>query len=343
MESVYFREEQNARGIVLQLPVQEERFDLIVEEDERPGGVPYSVVVSVVLHIAFVIFLIKNMHPVSEANIPAPIVHYVELMRQNPQQFVEAPGAKIKMKPNANAPTSDANRKAASPQPTGEKLTTRPGEGAQLYTPPTQKRGAPPQPQMQQQPQAQQQAAQSQADAAQAAMMAPQPSAASASAFRQPVQKVASAGPVDLRAALRDVAKSRPVGNGEGFDLGQAGGGEKGYTAEAGPISFETQWFDWGEYAESMVSKIRINWYGIMPDLIKTGLKGVVTIRITIHRDGRTSDITILKSSGVPPYDNAAVKALEASSPLKQLPADFPKDSERVTFMFYYNMEIPGR
>jgi TonB family protein len=320
--------------------VQEERFDLIVEEDERPGGVPYSVVVSVILHVAFLVFLIKNMHPVSEANIPAPIVHYVELMRQNPQQqFVEAPGAKIKMKPSADAPMSDANRKAAAPQPTGDRLTTRPGDGSSLYSPPTQRRGAPNPTPQQQQPQTAQQASPSSAEAAQAAMMAP----SQTSSFHQPVQKVASAAPVDWRNAIRDVAKSRAVGSGEGFDLGQAAGGDKGYTAEAGPLSFETQWFDWGDYAESMVSKIRINWYGIMPDLIKTGLKGVVTIRITIHRDGRISDVTILKSSGVPPYDNAAVKALEASSPLKQLPADFPKDSERVTFMFYYNMEIPGR
>ena len=237
---------------------------------------------------------------------------------------------------------SDANRRAASPEPTGDKLTTRPGDGSSLYTPPTQRRGAPPTPQQQQQPTPQQQAA---ADAARQSMMAPpaQPNAASASTFRQPVQKLASAAPVNWNNAIREVVKSHPVGNGEGFDLSQAAGGDKGYTAEAGPLSFETQWFDWGDYAESMVSKIRINWYGIMPDLIRTGLKGVVTIRITIHRDGRISDITILKSSGVPPYDNAAVKALEASSALKHLPADFPKDSERVTFMFYYNMEIPGR
>ena len=299
---------------------------------------PYSVVVSVVLHVAFVIFLIKNMHPVAEANIPAPIVHYVELMRQNPQQFVEAPGAKIKMKPSAEAAMSDANRKAASPQPTGDKLTTRPGDGSSLYTPPAQRRGAPPTPE-QQQPQAQQQA---QADAAKAAMMAPS-SQTSSSSFRQPVQKIASAAPVNWNNAIRDVVKSHPAGNGEGFDLGQAAGGEKGYTAEAGPLSFETQWFDWGDYAESMVSKIRVNWYNIMPELIRTGVPGVVTIRFTIHRDGRISDITILKSSGVPPYDNAAQKALEASSPLKPLPADFPKDSERVTAMFYYNMQIPGR
>ena len=321
--------------------MQEERFDLIVEEDERPGGVPYSVVVSVVLHVAFVIFLIKNMHPVAETNIASPIIHYVQLMRQNPQQFVEAPGAKIKMKPSAEAAMSDANRKAASPQPTGDKLTTRPGDGSSLYTPPMQRRGAPPTPEQQQQQPSQQQ--QAQADAAKAAMMAPQPSTQSTSSFRQPVQKIASAAPVNWNNAIRDVVKSHPAGNGEGFDLGQAAGGEKGYTAEAGPLSFETQWFDWGDYAESMVSKIRINWYGIMPELIRTGLKGVVTIRFTIHRDGHLTDITILKSSGVPPYDNAAEKALEASSPLRPLPADFPKDSERVTAMFYYNMEIPGR
>jgi TonB family protein len=315
--------------------VQEERFDLIVEEDERPGGVPYSVVVSVILHIAFVIFLIRNMHPVTEANVAAPIVHYVELMRQNPQQFVEAPGAKLKMKPSANAPMSDANRRAASPEATGAQPTTRPGDGSAVWTPPNQKRGGQAQPQ--QRPQQQQQAA--------APQMTPQMSStqANAASFRQPVQQMAAAaGPIDWRNAIRDAAKSHPVGSGEGFDLGQGGGGEKGYTAEAGPLSFETQWFDWGDYAESMVSKIRINWYGIMPDLIKTGLKGVVTIRFTIHRDGRISDITILKSSGVPPYDNAAAKSLEASSPLKPLPADFPKDSEHVTAMFYYNMEIPA-
>ena len=318
--------------------MQEERFDLIVEEDERPGGVPYSVVVSVILHVAFLIFLIKNMHPVAEANVPAPIVHYVELMRQNPQEFVEAPGAHVKMKPSANAALSDANRKAASPEPTGEKPTTRPGDGSGLVTPPSQRRGTP-----QEQPPRQQQQIAGEAAGAPQSPQQMTSSQASASAFRQPVQKIASAATgVDWHDAIRNVAKSHAVGNGEGFDLGQGGGGEKGY-ADAGPLSFETQWFDWGDYAEGMVSKIRINWYGIMPDLIKTGLQGVVTIRFTIHRDGRISDITILKSSGVPPYDNAAAKALEASSPLKPLPADFPKDSEHVTAMFYYNMQIPGR
>jgi TonB family protein len=98
---------------------------------------------------------------------------------------------------------------------------------------------------------------------------------------------------------------------------------------------------DWGDYAQSMVSRIRVNWYNNMPQLIQTGLKGVVTIRFTIQRDGTITDVTMLSSSGVPPYDFAAKKAIELSSPLNPLPNDFPNRSERVTCMFFYNQEVP--
>jgi TonB family protein len=131
-------------------------------------------------------------------------------------------------------------------------------------------------------------------------------------------------------------------GDQQGPDLNGAAGGEKGF-AQDGPLSFESQWFDWGDYAEGMVSRIRVNWYSNMPHLIQTGLKGVVTIRFTIHRDGSITDVIILQSSGVPPYDFAAKKGIELSSPLNPLPTNFPNDTERVTAMFYYNQEIPKR
>jgi TonB family protein len=145
---------------------------------------------------------------------------------------------------------------------------------------------------------------------------------------------------VNWQGAIREIGKVASLGGSQqGLDLGQ-NGGEKGF-AKDGPLSFESSWYDWGEYAESMVSKIRVNWYNNMPQIIQTGLKGVVFIRITIHRDGRISDVTILSSSGVPPYDFAAKKALELSSPLNPLPKDFPNDTERVTFGFFYNQEPP--
>jgi TonB family protein len=171
------------------------------------------------------------------------------------------------------------------------------------------------------------------------------PSSSSALTYRQPAQQPVAAanGQVDWRNAIREVGKVASLGGGrEGLDLGHLGG-DKG-TAEAGPLSFETTWYDWGEYAESMVSKIRVHWYEEMPmPLLQTGMKGVVTIRFTIHRDGTISDVTILAGSGIAPYDYAAKKAIELASPLKPLPADFPKETEHVTAMFYYNSEPPRR
>jgi len=156
------------------------------------------------------------------------------------------------------------------------------------------------------------------------------------------VQASAAKGQIDWHNAIREVGKIASIGTGQqSLDLGNAGG-EKGF-AESGPLSFETQWYDWGEYAESMVSRIRVNWYNNMPQLLQTGLKGVVTIRFTIQRDGRLTDITTLSSSTVPPYDFAARKAIELSSPLNPLPKDFPNATERVTCMFFYNQEPPTR
>jgi TonB family protein len=255
------------------------------------------------------------------------MVHYVELIRQNPQ-FTEAPGPKANTAP-LNAPFSDANRHASMPNPTGNKPTLRPGEGG-FYVP--SQKSAP-----------DEAARAKQAAAAEtelsASSAASDPANAATFTYR-PARASASSG-INWRNAIREVGKIASIGTGQqGMDLGQ--GGEKGY-AESGPLSFETQWYDWGEYAQSMVSRIRVNWYNNMPQLIQTGLQGVVTIRFTIQRNGSITNVTILSSSGRPPYDFAAKKAIELSSPLNPLPKDFPNPSERVTCMFFYNQEPPTR
>lgn len=320
----------------------EDRIDLIVEEQQSwRGGVSWPVIVSMVVHVVLIIWLIHSYHPVRNSDPAPPIARYVELIRQNPQQFTEAPGPKVKTAP-LNALLSDANRKASTPNPTGDTPTLRPGDGSHaMYTPRNdgggRGRSASPQP-----PQMGQQAAPQQS-----AMVPPQlqqPSANASLTYRKPAQQAAAAanGQVDWRNAIREVGKVASLGGRQGLDLGQLGG-DKG-TAEAGPLSFETAWYDWGEYAESMVSKIRVHWYEEMPmPLLQTGLKGVVTIRFTIHRDGTITDVTIITSSGVAPYDYAAKKAIELASPLKPLPPDFPKETEHVMAMFYYNSEPPSR
>jgi TonB family protein len=318
----------------------EETIDLLGEHDDsRKGGVSAAVIVSFILHAAIFGYFVATYRPISRDAPAPPIARYVELIRQNQDKtFVESPGAKINHPVSPNAAFSDANREAATPHPTGDKPTTRPGDGSQLYTPPR-----PPPGQQQQATPSQEAANAAQPQQQQPAAAPPSPNtpAPSTLTYRQPSQASAATGPVNWRNAIKEVGKVASLGGGQdGVDLKGAAGGEKGF-AQDGPLSFESQWYDWGEYAEGMVSRIRVNWYSNMPHLIQTGLKGVVTIRFTIHRDVRITDVTILESSGVPPYDFAAKKGIELSSPLNPLPRDFPNDTERVTCMFYYNQEIP--
>ena len=213
--------------------------------------------------------------------------------------------------------------------------TKRPGQGG-FYTPPAGRPAVAPQQQAQQSPTNAVRDPQQTAAAQAAPQTAPTPT------FSYRPQQASAVTGVNWNAAIREVGKIASLGTGQqGLDLGNSGG-EKGF-AESGPLSFETQWYDWGEYAQSMVSKIRVNWYNNMPRLIQTGMKGVVTIRFTIHRDGRISDIETLDTSTVPPYDFAAKKAIELSSSLPPLPKDFPNATERVTCMFFYNQEPPAR
>jgi TonB family protein len=316
----------------------QEQIDLVVvaEEKRKAGGLSLSVTVSLIAHTALLVWFLTSYKPAA-APRDVPIARYVELMRQNPREFTEAPGPEVTRAP-LSAPLSDRNRKASMPEPTGPKPTQRPGDGSNAsYTPPMgdpaprgprPSNAAPPMP-------AQEQTAPS----TNPSQSTPNVSDSSF-IYREPAKASAAAGAVDWRNAIREAGKAMAGGSGgDGIDLAHTGG-EQGF-ADQGPLSFETQWYDWGDYAQSMVSKIRVNWYANMPQIIRSGIKGVVTIRFTIHRDGRISDITTLTSSGVPPYDAAARKAIELSSPLKALPADFPNPTERVTCMFYYNTEIP--
>jgi len=320
----------------------QEQIDLVVVTEEKPQsrGISIAIGASLVLHVLLLILFVRAYRPRPPVASEIPMARYVELISQNPQEkkFTEAPGPKLEQAPLSAAPLSDANRKASMPDPTGMQPTKRPGEGGGIYNPPSNPAPRGPQqpqvaPQQQQIPGAPSQAQPSQ-------QPQQQPVDTDHLIYREQTSKSAASGNnVNWNSALREV-KVASLGGGDSLDLGQLQGGEKGF-AEQGPISFETSWYDWGPYAQSMVSRIRVNWYANMPEILRTGLKGQVTIRFTIQRDGSITDVEILKRSGVDPYDYAAKKAIELSSPLKPLPKDFPYPSERVTCMFYYNMEIP--
>lgn len=316
----------------------QEPIDLvaIAEEKRKAGGLSLSSLFSIAFHAALIVWFISSYKPApTVAKSEPPMQRYIEFLTQNPQQFIEAPGPEVIRRAPLNAPLSDRNRQASMPAPTGIRPTTRPGDGSGLHVPASNPapRGA--------QPSVGSPAApQQHTEVSPATTPSTRAPLDETFIYREPV-KASATGVVDWRSAIRDAGRAAVGSGGDDLDLGRTGG-EAGFAAEQGPLSFETQWYDWGDYAQSMVSKIRVNWYSNMPQIIRTGMKGVVTIRFTIHRDGQISDITILKSSAVPPYDLAARKAIDLSSPLKPLPKDFPNASERVTCIFYYNTAVPA-
>jgi TonB family protein len=302
-----------------------DEMDLMVAQKRRRGGFSAAVAVSIVFHaflIALLVRAYRNLPTTAQQDVP--IARYISLIKQNPQDFVEAPGPAIERAP-LTAPLSDANRKASMPKPTGDTPTNRPGDVPGLYTPPMSRGGE----------------RRSETPATPAEPAAAPVESTVSSRIPALRTEASSLTGINWRSAIKEVGQVASL-NGEGLDLSGVAGGEQG-SAETGPLSFETQWYEWGEYAQSMVAKIRVHWYEHMPMLIRTGMKGVVSIRFTIQRDGRITDITLLKSSEVPPYDFAARKAIELASPLNPLPKDFPNPFERVTATFYYNTEIPAR
>jgi TonB family protein len=140
---------------------------------------------------------------------------------------------------------------------------------------------------------------------------------------------------LDLGSISAQDARRAAQQDGQG---GEGGGGfeRDGGFVDSGPLSFDTVGYDWGAYAAEMIRKIKRNWD--VPALARYGVKGRLTIRFYINKDGHVDGERILSNSGVPPFDNAAFLAIAHSSPFRPLPSDLGHDREGVTVTFFYNI-----
>jgi TonB family protein len=136
----------------------------------------------------------------------------------------------------------------------------------------------------------------------------------------------------DLGQAIQDAARGAVAG-GEG---GSPPPNPDGGFTDSGPISFDTKWYDWGAYAAEMIRRIKLHWE--IPELARLGWKGSLTVRFYIMADGTVADAKIIRVSGIPPFDNAAIQAIIKSSPFRPLPDVLHEEREGVTVTFFYNM-----
>jgi len=140
----------------------------------------------------------------------------------------------------------------------------------------------------------------------------------------------------NLNSAIQAAAQETARGALSGGEGGAPAGNPDGGFVDSGPLSFDTKWYDWGAYAAEMIRRIKLHWD--VPELARLGWKGSLTVRFYIMADGRVADAKIVRFSGIPPFDNAALQAIVKSSPFRPLPSDLHEEREGITITFFYNM-----
>jgi len=104
-------------------------------------------------------------------------------------------------------------------------------------------------------------------------------------------------------------------------------------------IQFDSKGVEFGPWLRRFIAQVKRNWF--VP-YAAMSLKGHVVITFNVHKDGRITDLQVLRPSDVSAFNNAAFNALAQSNPTMSLPPEYPTDKAFFTVTFYYN-ESPYR
>jgi TonB family protein len=135
-----------------------------------------------------------------------------------------------------------------------------------------------------------------------------------------------------LADAIRNVKKYAGT---EAFNNQQGGAPDENFPS----IQFDSKGVEFGPWLRRFIAQIRRNWF--IPYAAMT-MKGHVVVTFYVHKDGRITDLKVMKPSSVDAFTNSAFNALAASNPTVALPPEYPDDRAFFTVTFYFN-ETPDR
>lgn len=188
----------------------------------------------------------------------------------------------------------------------------------------------------------------------------PDDSAAKADAPKQPVKlETPQQQPTDralllpksslggsLRDSIRESAKmNAPTAIGGGGQVpsnsGLPGAGGQAQAYGAMEMLTPTEGVDFNEYLHRVYIIVKRNWFSVMPESVRLGDKGVVSLQFRIMRNGIVPDGEPVRvsTSGKEPLDRAAVSSIRASSPFEPLPPAFSGPYIELRFTYYYNLQ----
>jgi TonB family protein len=250
----------------------------------------------------------------------------VELQRQreNARFVFVAPRVDLKaLKAPERAELSDIDRKARTMERAEKPTNTMPFSRGNAFE---KMEGAPPRPESRAADAAQPERKADQAMALPESPTATQPKAVEA-AQAQP--RGPSAGV--LADAIRNVQKYAPRDS----YVNLQGGADQDF---APSIQFDTKGVEFGPWLRRFIAQIRRNWF--IPEAAMFQ-KGHVAITFYVGKDGRITELKVLRPSAIDAFNNSSFNALAASNPTQPLPPEYPDDRAFFTVTFYFN-ENPG-
>ena len=99
-------------------------------------------------------------------------------------------------------------------------------------------------------------------------------------------------------------------------------------------IKFDAKGVDFNPWLRRFIAQIKRNW--LVPQAAMM-MKGHVVIQFNVQKNGSITDIRVVQTSGIPPFDTAAFNSLKLSNPTLALPAEYPDDKAFFTVTFHYN------
>jgi len=114
--------------------------------------------------------------------------------------------------------------------------------------------------------------------------------------------------------------------------VGESGTGENTDSGSQGQVFFNIENYDLKPWAKRVLLSIQKNW--VIPMATEQSVDQPAEIIIVIEKNGNISSIKVNQSSNSNTFDQAAVNALRLSSPLPNLPRDFPNKNLEARFMF---------
>jgi TonB family protein len=129
-------------------------------------------------------------------------------------------------------------------------------------------------------------------------------------------------------------------GSGSGDSLNRFDNRQPNFSVDQPTILSDTRGVDFGPWLRFIYFRVRDNWYSVIPELIRSRTKGKVIIIFDVLSDGRIENLQVVKSSGLSPYDRAAISSIKLSEPFPNFPSSFSGNHITLQFSYFYNINL---